>query len=79
MDEIETDEAELLGTKYCEIEIVFAVTGRDIKCAGHKFSMIGRQYEHGQYIGAIPRGILREQVLDHYAMDGNGECYQTKN
>ncbi len=78
VDEIETDGAELLGTKYCESEIAFAVTRRDIKCAGHKFSMIGRPYEHRQYIGAIPRGILREQVLDHYAIDGYGERYQTK-
>ncbi len=31
VDEIETDGAELLGTKYCECEIAFAVTGRDIK------------------------------------------------
>jgi hypothetical protein len=37
VDEIETDGAELLGTKYCGSEIAFAVTGRDIKCAGHKF------------------------------------------
>jgi hypothetical protein len=47
-----TDGAELLATKYCESEIAFAVMGRDIKCAGHKFCMIGRPYEHGQYIGA---------------------------
>ncbi len=60
VDEIETDGAKLLGTKYCKCEIAFAVTGRDIKCAGHNFCMIGRPYEHGKYIGAIPRGILSE-------------------
>jgi hypothetical protein len=38
--------------------------------------MIGRSYENGKYIGAIPRGILREQVLVHYAIDGYGERYQ---
>ncbi len=64
MDEIETDGAEMLAEKYCESEIAFAVTGRDIKCAGHKLSMVGRPYDHGQYIGAIPKGILREQALD---------------
>jgi hypothetical protein len=35
VDEIETEGAEMLITKYGETEIAFAVTGRDIKCAGH--------------------------------------------
>ena len=42
VDEIETDGPEMLITKYGESEIAFGVTGRDIKCAGHKLSMIGR-------------------------------------
>jgi hypothetical protein len=78
VDEIETDGAEMLATTYCEGEIALSVTGRDIKCAGHKLSMAGRPYDHGQYIGAIPRGIRRKQVLDHYAVDDFGERYQTE-
>ncbi len=78
MDEIEKDGAEMLVTKYIESEIAFAVTGRDIKSAGHKFAMVERPYDHGTYIGAIPRGFFREQVLDHCAIDGYGEHYQTK-
>ena len=68
----------MLVTKYGQSEIAFGVTGRDIKCAGHKLAMIGRPYDHGQYIGWIPRGLFEEQVLNNYAMDGYGERYQTK-
>jgi hypothetical protein len=73
VDEIEKEGAEMLTTKFGETEIAFAVTGRDIKCAGHKLSMIGPPLHHGQYIGWIPRGLFREQVLDHYSVDGYGE------
>ena len=68
----------MLVTKYGQSEIAFGVTGRDIRCAGHKLAMIGRPYDHGQYIGWIPRGLFEEQVLNNYAMDGYGERYQTK-
>jgi hypothetical protein len=36
----------MLVTIYGESEITFAVTGRDIRCAGHKLAMIGRPYGH---------------------------------
>jgi len=78
VDEIETEGAEMLTTKYGQTEIAFAVTGRDVKCAGHRFAMIGPPREHGQYIGSIPRGLFAEQILDNYAVDGHGEKYQTK-
>ena len=78
MDEIETEGAEMQTTKYGKIEIVFSVTGRDIKCADHKLSMIGPPRHHGQYISWTPRGLFREQVLDYYSVDGYGERYQTK-
>lgn len=78
VDEIETEGAEMLTTKYGETEIAFAVTGRDIKCAGRKLSMIGPPRNHGQYISYIPRGLFKEQVLEHYSVDTYGERYQTK-
>ena len=56
IDEIYEDGAEMLATKSGESEIAFHTIGRDIKCAGCKFVMIGRPYTHRQYIGAIPRG-----------------------
>ncbi len=77
-DEIETDGPEMLITKYGESEIAFGVTGRDIKCAGHKLSMIGWPYDHGQYIGWIPKGLLEEQILNRKVFDGYGEQYQTR-
>jgi hypothetical protein len=43
---IKKDGADMLVTTYGESEITFAVTGRDIRCAGNKFAMIGRPYEH---------------------------------
>ncbi len=41
VDEIDQDSAEMLITKFGHSELVFGVTGRDIKCAGHT-TMIGR-------------------------------------
>ncbi len=46
----------MLTTKYGQTEIAFAVTRRDVKCASHRFAMIGPPRNHGQYIGSIPRG-----------------------
>ncbi len=78
VDEIEKDGAEMQVTKYEQSEIAFRVTRRDIKCAGHKLAMIGRPYDHAQYIGWISRGLIEEQVLNSYAIDCYGERYQTK-
>jgi hypothetical protein len=78
VDEIEKDGAEMLVTKFGQSEIFFGVTGRDIKCAGNKFAMIGRPYDHAQYIGWLPQGLFKEQVLDHFAFDGYGKQYKTK-
>ena len=50
VDENYEDGAEMLSTKTGESEIAFHVIGRDIKCAGCKFVMIGRPYTHVQYI-----------------------------
>jgi hypothetical protein len=64
VDEINQEGAasEMLITKFGHSELVFGVTGRDIKCAGHKFAMIGLPYEHAQYIGWIP---LRVRIRRH--------------
>jgi hypothetical protein len=42
VDVIEKDGAEMLVTKFGQSEIVFGVSGRDIKCAGNKSWALGR-------------------------------------
>jgi hypothetical protein len=54
-DLVETAGAEVLTIKYGQTEIAFAVSGRVIECSGHKFAVIGQPYDHGQYIGSIPK------------------------
>ena len=49
VDSIETDGAEMFLTKTCESEFAFAVPVRDIKCAGHRWAMIGPSRRHAQY------------------------------
>ena len=53
VDEIETKGAEMLTTKYGQTEMAFAMTGRDIKCAGRRFAMIGPPHHHEQYISSV--------------------------
>ena len=59
VDSIETDGAEMFLTKTYEP----GVSGRDIKCAGHRWAMIGPSRRHAQYFGEIPRGLLKRRYL----------------
>ena len=78
IDSIETSGPELLSTKECQSEFCFSVTGRNVIGAAYKWAMLGPPKDHGQYLGYIPTGLFKEEVLDHRAVDVDGERYQTK-